>query len=149
MSCKEIQNQCEQDIARDYCLNHKLIRTKANILTFLLWILVIEVISIVVAYILYRLFHWFGITFSISFSTLYLLISAIMLLIFLKKISILLIEMYQYYASDETRRKCTMMPSCSEYALLALKKHNVFKGLYKTHIRLTTKCNGSYIIDYP
>ena len=147
MSCKEIQNQCEQDIAQDYCLNHELIRPKTNIITFVLLVLVIEIISVALTYFLFNLFHWFGILFS--FSTLYSFVSVGVFLIFLKKICIMLIKLYQHYATDETRRRCALMPSCSEYALLALKKYNVFKGLYKTHIRLTTKCNGSYKIDYP
>ena len=147
MICEEIQNQCEQDIARDYCLHHTLVKPNTDIPTFILWVLVIEIISFASTYILYRLFHWFGIVFS--FHTLYFVVSVIMFLIFLKKICIIMIQLYQYYASDETRRRCTLMPSCSEYALLSMKKYNVFKGLYKTHIRLTTKCKGSYIIDYP
>jgi hypothetical protein len=31
----------------------------------------------------------------------------------------------------------------------ALQKYNVFKAIYKTYIRLTQKCKGSYEIDYP
>jgi len=147
MICEEIQNQCEQDIARDYCLNRKLVKPNTDIFTFILWVLIIEIISLSLTYILYRLFHWFGIVFS--FSILYFVVSAIMFLIFLKKICIILIKLYQHYAPDEIRRRCILMPSCSEYALLALKKYNVFKGLYKIHIRLTTKCKGSYKIDYP
>lgn len=147
MSFEVIQNQCEQDLARDYCQNHELIRPKTNVIALILCILAIVVTSYIVTYFLSRLFHWFGIT--NSFSTLHSIVLALMVLIFLKKICLRLIELYQRYAPEETRRRCTMMPSCSEYALLALKKYNVFKGLYKTYIRLTTKCKGSYIIDYP
>lgn len=147
MPCEEIQNQCEQDIARDYCLNRKLVKPKTNVLTFVLLVSGIEIISVALAYILCLLFHWFGISFF--FSTLYLLVSVVILLIYSKKICITLVELYQHYAADETRRRCTLRPSCSEYALLALSKYNIFKALYKTYIRLTRKCNGSYIIDYP
>ncbi|NDV45465.1 membrane protein insertion efficiency factor YidD [Paludibacter sp. 221] len=71
-------------------------------------------------------------------------------MIFLKRILILIIELYQHYAPEEMRRKCLLMPTCSEYALLALQKHGVIKGLYKTYIRLTKKCKGeTYYIDYP
>ena len=147
MPFDEILNQCEQDTARNYSLNHELIRPNTNVITFILLILVFELISVVLAYIICHLLHWFGVTTSLGI--LHFLSSIIVLLIFLKKNCIILIELYQHYASDETRRRCTMMPSCSEYALLALKKYNIFKVLYKTYIRLTTKCNGSYIIDYP
>jgi putative component of membrane protein insertase Oxa1/YidC/SpoIIIJ protein YidD len=80
---------------------------------------------------------------------LYSLISIVVFLIFSKKIFITLIQLYQHYASESTRRQCTLMPSCSEYALLALSKYNTFKALYKIYIRLTRKCKGNYQIDYP
>ncbi len=147
MTCENIQNQCEQNIVREYRLHRELIRPKTKASTFVLLVLGIETASFVTDYILHNLFHWFGMT--MSFGAWHVLISMIFLLIFSKKICIMAVELYQHYASDETRRRCTMMPSCSEYALLALQKYNVFKGVYKTCIRLTTKCNGSYAIDYP
>lgn len=64
-------NQCEQDCVRDYYRNNELFRLKTNIITFVLWVLAIEVIFIVAIYILFRLSQWFGIT--ASFSTLHLL----------------------------------------------------------------------------
>jgi putative component of membrane protein insertase Oxa1/YidC/SpoIIIJ protein YidD len=147
MPREEIQNQCEQDIVRDYCLNRKLIKPKTNILTFVLLFLSVEIVSFVLTYILCNLFHWFSI--FVSFKILYSVVSIVLFLIFLKRICIMLVELYQHYATDEIRRRCTLMPSCSEYVLLALSKYNVFKALYKTHIRLTRKCKGNYQIDYP
>jgi putative component of membrane protein insertase Oxa1/YidC/SpoIIIJ protein YidD len=68
----------------------------------------------------------------------------------LKRWLVMVIELYQRYAPEETRRKCTLMPSCSEYAILALYKHGVIVGLYKTHVRLTRACRGGeYRVDYP
>ena len=142
-----MQNQCEQDIVRDYCLNRKLVKPNTTIWTFVLFVLVIEIICAIVAYSLRNLLYSFGFVFS--FSVLRLFVLAIVLLVFLKKICIMLIELYQRYAPDEVRRRCTLMPSCSEYALLALKKENAFIGLYKTYIRLTRRCKGSYSVDYP
>lgn len=41
-------------------------------------------------------------------------------------------------------------PTCSEYAILALKKYGLVKGLYKIYIRLFKTCRGiEYGIDYP
>ena len=140
-------NQCEQDIAMNYCQFHELVRPKTNLTRFVTWVLFIEIISITLTCISSQLFYWFS--FFFPFGALYSFVSTIVFLIFLKKICVLLIELYQHYASEKTRRKCVMMPSCSEYALLALEKYNVFKGLYKTYIRMTTKCKGSYKMDYP
>ena len=148
MPFEETPNQCEQDTARNYCLNHELIRPNTNVITFALLILVFELTSVVLAYISCRLLHWFGVTASLG--TLHFLSSIIVLLIFLKKTCIILIELYQHYAPENVRRRCMMMPSCSEYAILALQKHGVVIGLYKTYIRLVKKCKGGiYSIDYP
>lgn len=147
MICKEIQNQCEQDIAKYYFLNRKLIKPKTDILTFILLVSGIEIISVVLTYSLYGLFHWFCIIFT--FYTLYSFVSIIVFLIFSKKICVALVELYQHYASETTRRRCTLMPSCSEYAILALHKYSVFVALRKIYVRLTKKCNGEYLIDYP
>jgi len=146
-SCGQTLNQCEQDVAMNYCQHHELVRPNTNFTRFVMWVLFIEITSITLSYVLCKVLHWFSIV--LSFVTLYSIISPIVFLIFLKKICVLLIELYQHYASEKTRRKCVMMPSCSEYALLALEKYNIFKGLYKTYIRMTTKCKGSYKIDYP
>jgi len=146
-SCGNTLNQCKQDIAMNYCQYHELVRPNTNLIRFVAWVIFIEIISISLTYMLSQLFDWFSIVFPLGL--LYSTVSAIVFLTFLKKICVLFIELYQHYASEKTRRKCVMMPSCSEYALLAIEKYNVYKGLYKTYIRMTTKCKGSYKIDYP
>ena len=46
----------------------------------------------------------------------------------IKKIMIFLIHCYQKYLSPLKRTKCPYIPSCSNYAIEALKKHGIFKG---------------------
>jgi len=140
-------NEDEFIQARDYCLHHSLSRPAANLKTGLIWLVGLELLVTAFAFGISFLLRIFEL--SISFYYLYLLSSIIVYCICLKKICILIIEIYQHYASDEVRRRCSLMPSCSEYALLALQKYNVFKALYKTFIRLNSKCNGIYKIDYP
>jgi putative component of membrane protein insertase Oxa1/YidC/SpoIIIJ protein YidD len=42
------------------------------------------------------------------------------------------------------------MPTCSEYAILALRKYGVIVGLYRIYIRLAKTCRGNvYRTDYP
>jgi putative membrane protein insertion efficiency factor len=41
---------------------------------------------------------------------------------------ILLIRFYQYVISPAIGPKCRFTPTCSQYAVEALKKHGVFKG---------------------
>ncbi len=60
------------------------------------------------------------------------------------------VECYQHYASEETRRRCLCVPSCSEYAILCLKKHGLIRALHKIRKRLYVTCQGSdYVIDWP
>ncbi len=60
------------------------------------------------------------------------------------------VECYQHYASDEKRRRCKCVPSCSEYAILCLKKYELVCALLKIRKRLFVTCKGfDYIIDIP
>jgi putative component of membrane protein insertase Oxa1/YidC/SpoIIIJ protein YidD len=132
---------------RDYCLHHSLSRPATNLKTGLIWLVALELLVIAFAFGIGYLFRIFE--FSISFYNSYFLSSVMVFCICLKKICILTIEIYQHYVSDEVRRRCSLMPSCSEYALLALQKYNVIKAIHKTIIRLNHKCNSTYKIDYP
>jgi putative component of membrane protein insertase Oxa1/YidC/SpoIIIJ protein YidD len=140
-------NHCGQDIVRYYCLHRKLIKPQNSIPTCIVLGLVIEIIAIASACMLCHLFHWFGIVYS--FKIMYAAVSVLVVLSFSKRICVTLIKFYQQYASESTRRRCTLMPSCSEYALLALSKYNTVKALYKIYIRITRKCRGIYQMDYP
>lgn len=70
-------------------------------------------------------------------------------IVFNKIILIECIELYQHYASEETRRKCVCMPSCSVYAIMAIRKYNTFKALYMIMRRLSNCYGNICIVDYP
>jgi len=144
---QEISKQVEEYKVRLYCSDHQLVIPKTNVKTILIWLFIMEFLAIVLALGGYMLLAWFDISFS--FLLLHSLSVICVFCLFLKKLCILFVEVYQHYVSEEIRRKCTLMPTCSEYALLALHKYNIFKALHKIYIRLTKKCNGSYILDYP
>lgn len=59
-----------------------------------------------------------------------------------------LVRVYQHYAKSETRLRCCMTPSCSEYAILAFKKYGAFLGGLKTFGRLL-RCHPPGEEDYP
>lgn len=63
--------------------------------------------------------------------------------------AILAIRLYQRYAPKHVRMRCAMTPSCSEYAVLAIRRHGLFRGIYMTYCRLRHRCDGTSIIDYP
>lgn len=145
---QEIPDRSEQNIAREYCLYHDLERPNVKITTLLKYFLFFELLILAISFGLYILSEHLGISFSLQ--EIYFFVSGILSIVFLKKICILLIKTYQHYASEKMRRRCVLMPTCSEYALLAVQKYGVIRGLYKTYIRLTKKCLGSvYSIDYP
>lgn len=60
------------------------------------------------------------------------------------------VKLYQHYASDEVRGRCVLMPRCSEFAILALRKYGLVIGLYLTYLRVFKRCKGNiYRIEYP
>ncbi len=58
----------------------------------------------------------------------------------MKKLLLLLINIYKKGISPYTRPKCKYYPTCSEYASQAIEKHGAFKGLGKSLWRLL-RCN--------
>lgn len=83
-----------------------------------------------------------------SFFSIYWKVQLIVLLLTLKYILIWLIRVYQRYAKSETRLRCCYTPSCSEYAILALRKYGLVVGVAKAINRLL-RCGPPGGIDYP
>lgn len=77
-----------------------------------------------------------------------LISTGILFLITLRFSFIWFVRLYQHYAKSETRLRCCMTPSCSEYAILALKKYGAIWGGIKTFKRLL-RCHPPGGIDYP
>lgn len=82
------------------------------------------------------------------FLSVYWKVQLLVLLFTLKYIFIWLIRVYQRYAKAETRLRCCYTPSCSEYAILALKKYGLVVGSIKAVNRLL-RCGPPGGIDYP
>lgn len=69
--------------------------------------------------------------------------------IIIRKAAIWVIHLYQSKAPDNVRLRCVFEPSCSEYAIIAIKKYGFIVGGIKTIGRLR-RChfpNGGQ--DYP
>jgi len=56
------------------------------------------------------------------------------------KIVIILIEIYRKYLSPLKIKCCRFYPSCSEYAISAIKKHGLVMGIFKSTTRIL-RCN--------
>lgn len=75
--------------------------------------------------------------------------AGVTLLASLRMLIINLVKLYQHYAPEWMRRRCMMLPSCSEYCIMAVRKYGVVRGCWKTTYRLTHKCLGHYEVDWP
>ena len=135
----------EHDEVRRYVLTKPLKRPRTSYFSLFLILGAYTASSLVLGVIPIILFHLFDqallifiVTFSFNF------------MIWLKFISIKLVECYQHYAKEETRRRCLCKPTCSEYALAVLKKHSIFVALHKIRVRLFKTCKGGiYVKDEP
>lgn len=85
-----------------------------------------------------------GIALGVSFSW-----TLVLLMLYLKRILICLIRIYQRFAPDYIRNKCRFEPSCSQYMILSLQKYGLCKGLVKgiDRLRRCNAKNGGF--DYP
>ncbi len=68
-------------------------------------------------------------------------------MIMLKKIIIAAIKFYRKFISPLKKPCCRFMPTCSEYAIEALSRYGVIKGLYlsvKRILRCSPLSKGGY-----
>lgn len=57
------------------------------------------------------------------------------------------IKIYKLFLSPLLPSSCRFYPTCSSYAITALKKHGIMKGLFlaiKRILRCNPFCNGGY-----
>jgi len=134
----------ERKIVRDYVLRREITRPKTNILDAAYFLSFLLLVCFIVSITMKLLFG------SISFMFVFILVFFSMMLIFLKKIIIGIVEIYQHYMPESFRRRCLCMPTCSEYMILAVRKYGALKGVFKGLYRLIHICRGiDYKIDYP
>ncbi|PCI40967.1 MAG: hypothetical protein COB46_05300 [Rhodospirillaceae bacterium] len=67
----------------------------------------------------------------------------------LSKLLIRIIRLYQLVAPASVRERCRFDPSCSNYAILALEKYGVWKGLQLIVDRLQRCCYPNEGEDFP
>jgi putative membrane protein insertion efficiency factor len=68
----------------------------------------------------------------------------------MQKIILMLIRFYQKAVSPHIGPRCKFYPTCSEYAILSIKKYGISKGSLKTVLRIS-KCNplSKGGVDFP
>ena len=98
------------------------------------------------------LFFSLTITFSTETKILLVILDIIFVIeVYLRVCLIMLVKYYQKTAKEETRRRCLCIPSCSEYALISLKRlFPLTLAFLKIQKRLFVTCDGKeYKIDFP
>ena len=77
------------------------------------------------------------------------LILLMVILAFLKQITVWFIKVYQRFAPDRVRNRCRFEPSCSQYMILAIEKYGFLIGVRKgvKRLRACRPPNGG--IDLP
>ncbi|MBQ9638289.1 MAG: membrane protein insertion efficiency factor YidD [Bacteroidales bacterium] len=64
-------------------------------------------------------------------------------------LSLLAVRLYQRFAPLEVRLRCVAMPSCSEYAAMAIVKYRLPQALHLIYRRLR-RCHGPvHFVDFP
>lgn len=138
----------EQELVRKYVMGRPLYRptitySKAFLL-FFIGIICSFIISIAIFFLLIN----FRIT--VNKCLFYAFFYAVIFVIFARWFAIVCIKLYQHYAPEEVRRRCLLKPTCSEYAIIVIKKYGFLIGGIKTWLRLNYKCRGNvYYIDEP
>ena len=113
---------------------------------------VVLLFSIVPLLIFFAIFLSFLLPFAVILNKLIFIL--LLFLIFESYIRLCLlktVECYQHYAKKETRQRCMCVPSCSEYAIICLRKiFPLAVALVKIRIRLYRTCKGEdYKLDFP
>lgn len=129
---------------RNY-VNRPAINLKKIIIAVLTSLVGNAIVSCVLSLILYR---YIGIDYWQFAAFLFVIIQILICIFFIKRILIITVRLYQRYAKIETRMKCCFKPSCSEYAILALEKYGVIKGI-KLSIKRFKRCHPPGGEDYP
>lgn len=131
------------DAIKHYCSNHELLRPTINYCKALAFIVSAITLCIIVSGVLCHLT-------KINFWGIFEVCINVILICFARSVAVFIIHVYQRYAPEEMRRKCKCIPSCSEYALIALDKYIWPIAFYKIWYRVTRTCSKSgYHIDYP
>ena len=138
----------EHGLVWHYCKRRSLYRPSTNLKTLMVFLLLLVGVSFAANAMLIQSIN--QLCMDITFMQSWFVIFISCLLLCYRKFLIILIELYQHYAPERIRRKCICMPTCSEYAIICVKKYNLFKALWRIYNRLTHECIGQiYHIDTP
>ncbi len=138
----------EQEFVRKYVMERPLYRPSITYLKAFLLVFIVMLCVFLLSLIGMVLLHSLG--FSLNKKFYFLNFFCVILIVLARWFAILCIRLYQHYAPEEVRRRCLLKPTCSEYAIIVIKKYGFLIGGIKTWLRLNYKCRGNvYYIDEP
>lgn len=157
-----LEKRTDEEIeAENYVLNKVMVRPSISIFTVAKWgIIFFSSVFGLAGILFYLLKHYLERILSLvqnelegNPESLFLFLAffsfVFMSLCFSKTFLIGLVHLYQRFSPEDKRRSCLFKPTCSEYAILALNKYGVLRGLPKI-IDRCKRCHGNkYRIDYP
>lgn len=154
-----------QEIARSYCEDRPLYRPNVSYLSIILkWLFIVTICYLFYYFVIYLSVHvllprFYPENKIIAYCKAIegksewlfpLIATSLTLCILLRRFAIDCIRLYQRYAPESVRRRCILMPSCSDFAILAIKKYGLFFGGILTYYRLYHRCIGTINrIEYP
>ena len=110
----------EQALVRKYVMERPLTRPAITYSKAARQIILSIIVSVGLSFLLYKGFSLLG--FFLDKKLYLILFYAVVLVAFSKKFLILGVQLYQHYAPEEVRRRCLLKPTCSEYAIIVIKK---------------------------
>lgn len=136
--------------ARDYVLNKQLQKPSTTVVVPILFASGTIALGAVLGLIISGIIEKYIPCLEINKLVLVFGVIGFLLLCAIKPILILCIKCYQHYASESVRRSCLCKPTCSEYAIIVIKKYCLIKALFLIYVRLFRTCTGKiYKIDFP
>ncbi len=147
MILKDEKSQIE---ARDYVLNKPLVRPSITIWAPIGLFLTVVALGCLVGFVIANTVHTHFATEKINTYAIIIGVVSFLLLCAAKPMLILCIRCYQHYVPEMIRRSCLCKPTCSEYAIMVIKRYCLLKALVLIYIRLFRTCTGkTYKIDFP
>lgn len=136
--------------ARDYVLNRYLPKPSTTVIVPILFMLGIIAFGIALGFIILVIIENYSFASEINKSLLIFGTIGFLFICMIKPLLIICIKCYQHYASESIRRSCMCKPTCSEYAIIVIKRYCLIKALILIYIRLFRTCTGKiYKIDFP
>ena len=125
------------------------IRPRIYPLRIILSILTPILLGTLINFVIYAILSASGIVWELEkFIIVFFAFLAFYLLLNITNITVFAIQLYQLFAKDETRERCGLTPTCSTYAIIALKKYGFIIGMIKAIKRLH-RCDGDPGEDWP